>query len=287
MKKLNCLLCDFETDSQLKLSKHTSFSHQLKFPDYLIKYKYKGNHPLCQCGCNNVTNYNKKKGDFFDFLSGHHTKREGHWGDWNNIERVENIKKTRKKKFASGEYEHILNATKKAREENKEEWKESISKGAKGIPKPKPEGFGIGRKHSQETKDKMSLIHKEKWVKGEIGRRHYTSKLEDKFKEQILVPLNIEFKHTFKATNYKFFYDFIIPSKNLIIEVDGDFFHSNPKFYPEGPKYKTQIENNKNDQLKNQWAEDNGYKLLRFWEYDINNNPEIIIEILKKELNLL
>ena len=39
-----------------------------------------------------------------------------------------------------------------------------------------------------------------------------------------------------------------------------------------------------NDQKKNQWAKDNGFKLLRFWEYDIKNNPQQIIEILKKEL---
>jgi very-short-patch-repair endonuclease len=26
------------------------------------------------------------------------------------------------------------------------------------------------------------------------------------------------------------------------------------------------------DKIKNEWAIDNGYKLLRFWETDINNN---------------
>lgn len=28
----------------------------------------------------------------------------------------------------------------------------------------------------------------------------------------------------------------------------------------------------KKDKFKSQWATDNGYKLLRFWENDINNN---------------
>ena len=31
-------------------------------------------------------------------------------------------------------------------------------------------------------------------------------------------------------------------------------------------------------------CKDNGYKLLRFWESDINNKPEDVIKILKEEL---
>lgn len=280
MKKLNCLLCDFETDSQLKLSKHTSFSHQLKFPDYLIKHKYGGNHPLCQCGCNNITNYNRKKGDFFDFISGHHSKREGHWGDWNDIKRVEKIKKTRKEKFASGEYQHILEATKKAREENKEEWKKSISKGAKGISKPKPEGFGVGRKHSDETKNKMSISATEREIK---NRGYVVSNLEKVFKEKFLNPLRIKYTHELRIPSINKVYDFYIPEYNVLIEVDGDFWHCHPTRFPIA-EYETQKTNLKNDYLKNQWAKDNGYKLLRFWEYDIINNPQQIIETLKKEL---
>ena len=30
----------------------------------------------------------------------------------------------------------------------------------------------------------------------------------------------------------------------------------------------------------------NGYKLLRFWEIDINTKPEEVIKTLKRELNL-
>ena len=103
----------------------------------------------------------------------------------------------------------------------------------------------------------------------------------EKFKNEILIPLNINFDHFFKPKTQKFFYDFYLPDYEIIIEVDGDFFHSNPKFYPDGPIYKTQIKNNLNDQQKNQWAKDNGFKLLRFWENDIKNNPQQIIEILK------
>jgi hypothetical protein len=40
-------------------------------------------------------------------------------------------------------------------------------------------------------------------------------------------------------------------------------------------------------QEKNKWASENNYKLLRFWEHDINKNTSQIIETLKKELNLV
>ena len=255
----------------------------MKNADKLIQEKYNGIHPICGCGCKEKTVYDYNSKDFGKFKRGHQTRlNPNYFGDPKNPKRVEKIKCTRKQKFISGEYDHIKDAIKQNRKDPK--LGEKISKGAKGIPKPKPEGFGVGRIQSKETKQKMSKTHKEKWVNGEIGRRHYTSKLEEKFKNEILIPLNITFDHFFKPKTQKFFYDFYLPDYKIIIEVDGDFFHSNPKFYPNGPIYKTQIKNNLNDQLKNQWAKDNGFKLFRFWEDDIKNNLQQIIEILKKEL---
>jgi very-short-patch-repair endonuclease len=48
-----------------------------------------------------------------------------------------------------------------------------------------------------------------------------------------------------------------------------------------------QVKNVKNDIRKNGIASDNGYKLLRFWEMDINENTETVKETLKRELLLL
>jgi len=46
-----CEICNFESDSKMKLVKHILFTHKLKKGEYLIKTKYKGEHPLCKCGC--------------------------------------------------------------------------------------------------------------------------------------------------------------------------------------------------------------------------------------------
>ena len=274
---LKCQLCDYETDKQQKLSKHTSFIHKLKFPEYLIRIKYNGVNPICKCGCKNMTKYAPEYGDFYRFILGHNAKQDGHFGDPKNPKRVNKIISTRKQKFASGEYDYIKEAIK-----NKD-WTEQgkkISKGALGIPKPKPKGFGVGRIQSEKTKLKMSDSAMKRIIKED---KIHTSKLETTF-QNILLEQNIENIHSYYAKPIKVFYDFYLPKYNILIEVDGDFYHCSPLKYPNGPICKTQEKNIKRDKQKNQWAQDNGFKLLRFWENDIKNNPQQIIETLKQEL---
>jgi very-short-patch-repair endonuclease len=277
---LKCQLCDFTTDKQIKLSKHTPFHHQLKFPDYLIKVKYEGENPKCGCGCGQNTKYAPENGDFYKFISGHHTRKEGHWGDWNDKDRVAKIKQTRKDKFESGEYDHIIKAIKKSRKDP--DFGKKISKGAKGKPKPKPEGFGVGRKHSKETKEKMSNSAMQRIIKTEKVKR---SLLEKNF-ESFFKILNIKYKHSYyiNTKNSHFIYDFYLSEYKCLVEIDGDFWHCNPNTKYSTPECKTQEINILNDQRKNQWAKDNDFKLLRFWEDDINNHPDKILKILKENL---
>jgi very-short-patch-repair endonuclease len=251
----------------------------MKNAEKLIQKKYNGIHPICGCGCEEKTVYDHSSKDFGKFKRGHQTRvNKNYFGDPKNPKRVEKIIATRKAKFTSGEYDHVLSAVKENRKNP--ELGKNISKGAKGIPKPKPEGFGVGRKHSDKTKDKMSDSAIQRILETD---QNHTSKLEKKF-ALILDDLNVKYTQWFYAKDIKAFYDFYIPLKNTIIEVDGDFWHCNPDSKYALPEYKTQTKNIKRDQIKNQWAKDNGFKLLRFWETNINNNPQQIIETLKKEL---
>ena len=79
---------------------------------------------------------------------------------------------------------------------------------------------------------------------------------------------------------YQEIYDFYLPEYNTFIEIDGDFWHCNPDTKFAIPECKSQKLNLINDQFKNKWVTDNGYKMLRFWENDINNNISIVKEIL-------
>jgi len=67
-------------------------------------------------------------------------------------------------------------------------------------------------------------------------------------------------------------FDFYIPSKNMIVEVDGDYWHANPLIYENKELNKTQLRNQKNDKYKETLAKGNGYKFERVWEYDLKNN---------------
>lgn len=77
--------------------------------------------------------------------------------------------------------------------------------------------------------------------------------------------------------------DFAFPKKNLVIFIDGDFWHGYnwkklhkvpPKKYWQA-KIKRTIERDKRytKQLKKE-----GWKVLRFWEHEIKRNPEQCIK---------
>lgn len=272
-----CNICNQTFDSEIKLSKHIQHTHKLKKTEYLIQTKYDNNYPLCGCGCGQKTRYEPSQLDFCKFIKGHQSRLEGHWGDLKSEKRVKAISQTRKDKFASGEYDYIKDSIKEARKDPK--LGEKISKGAKGIAKPKPKGFGVGRIQSKETRKKMSDTAIENIIKTD---KNHTSKLEKTF-ANILDLLDIKYDKFFYAKEIKAFYDFYIPDSNLIIEVDGDFWHCNPKKFPE-PKYETQKRNLIRDKEKMEWAQENGYKLLRFWEDDINNNIKSVKQILLENI---
>lgn len=111
------------------------------------------------------------------------------------------------------------------------------------------------------------------------------SGLETYFKLNFLEKLGVEYVQQFHAEQIGRFYDFYLPKQNIIIECDGSFFHCDPRNYTK-PKYATQIKNKRVDEIKNNWATMNGFVLLRFWEYDIYNNPKLIINELKNHMKI-
>ena len=251
---IQCNICNFKTDSEIKLSKHIQHTHKLKKTDYLIQTKYNGIPPLCQCGCGQQTRYEATKLDFCKWIHGHQAKVAGHFGDPKAEKRVQAIIKTRKDKFASGEYNHILEY--------------------------------VTKKRSKKIINKIRKTKQHQWETGKIGKKKYKpSKLEKTF-ANILDLLEIRYETSYYAKDIKAFYDVFLPDYNILIEVDGDFWHTNPLKYPDGPKNKCQIKNKLRDKVKTQWAADNGYKLLRFWENDINNNIKQVKQTLLENTKL-
>lgn len=96
------------------------------------------------------------------------------------------------------------------------------------------------------------------------------SKPELKVRE-MLKELGIEFVSSYPIENKVF--DIFIPSKNLLIEVDGIYWHGRNK----NRLNNIQKKNIENDQIKNGLVIKYGYTLLRVWEDDIKNVPEYIL----------
>lgn len=109
-----------------------------------------------------------------------------------------------------------------------------------------------------------------------------TSKLEERFAKNFLDKLGVKYQTQFKAESIGRYYDFFIPEANLLIECDGDYFHSYGLVYEEmNPMQK---KSSRVDKDKDKWAVTHKIPLIRIWEHDINNNPKQVMEMLKKEI---
>lgn len=134
-----------------------------------------------------------------------------------------------------------------------------------------------GHKHTEETKTllrqhTLKMIHE--------GKIPQTDTLPCRIVAAILDELNITYIKEYICSFWSF--DFYIPDSNVYIEVDGDYFHSNPIIYTNGPQTKTQKRNHYRDIKKNQYCTQNNMKLIRIWEYDIINHREKVKDALRK-----
>ena len=109
-------------------------------------------------------------------------------------------------------------------------------------------------------------------------KEYGTSKLEQRFAKNFLDALGIVYIYQFKAESIGRYFDFFLPQANLIIEVDGDYFHGYGKLHEE--KNKMQKHAEWVDKQKDMWALSHGIPILRFWEHDINENPSYVKKVL-------
>lgn len=116
-----------------------------------------------------------------------------------------------------------------------------------------------------------------------------TSKLEYLFMHNFLDKLGIKYQHQWVCPA-KFVYDFAIfennsPIPTALIEIDGDFYHSHPDVIKkQGFMYESQKKQVQRDNAKTEWAELNGYVLIRYWENDIKKHKIKVLNSLKKRL---
>lgn len=133
-----------------------------------------------------------------------------------------------------------------------------------------------GFRHSEESKQKMREATVKRISNGEFNI--FTEPMK-RFKK-ILNELKISFEIEYNFMNFSI--DFADVENKIAFEVDGDFWHCNPKKYPKGPIYECQKRNARYDKNKNTFLAKNGWVVLRFWEDAIYNNREEVKNRIKQ-----
>lgn len=162
-------------------------------------------------------------------------------------------------------------------------------------------------KKEVSTTKKRRVIKKKPIKKPEIPK-YGMSKLEHFFANEFLDKYNISYIYEFEGGGR--YYDFAIVSKagnyivedkhglksikqkgqhvpiDLLIEVDGSFWHADPRFTKDNELTIVQKRNKRVDEIKNRWASEHGIPLIRFWEFDIKKDKKKVLEELKKYVNI-
>lgn len=131
---------------------------------------------------------------------------------------------------------------------------------------------------------RSSVIKKGKVPKKRNHPKFGTSKLEDDFARDFLDKLGVEYIWQFEAKDIGRFFDYYLPNHNLIIEIDGSWFHSDPRLVKEEDMNRMQKKNKRVDAYKDKWALMHGIPIMRIWEKDIRENPKGVMSELKKRL---
>lgn len=171
---------------------------------------------------------------------------------------------------------HTDESKKKMSEARKKYYRENKDSDAIKEWKRKIALTSTGRIKTEETKRKISE-KRIKYMQDNPGP--YTNTKPELEVKKILEDNNINYEHQ-KYVGNKLF-DFYLPDYNLLIEVDGVFYHGKG-IKDEDLKYDIQKGIRINDKFKDKLAKDRGFKLLRIWQ-DETNILDVIIK--NKSLN--
>lgn len=102
--------------------------------------------------------------------------------------------------------------------------------------------------------------------------------------QDFLTELKIEYlTHKYMHIEHGYQCDIFIPSMNLIIECDGDYWHGNPLKNKELAE--RQIKQRENDEIRTKELKEKGYRVIRLWENEIKQmNIEKFKEIFMKSI---
>jgi len=267
-----------------KFENYLKDQHQISLKDYIKKYLTM-EYPLCPT-CNEELNFKKNgKGIVFSRYKKISKKTCANFSK--GCEKLSKDRKGKdnpmygKKPWNKGDKNFAKKISKMFKGYPKtEEHKKKLSESAK---KRKVHGH-TGFKHSEESKDKMRQATAKRYRQGKLLRE---TSIHIKTREYLDI-LNLNENYEEECFEKYFSIDFAFKNAKLAIEVQGTFFHIDPRVYPDGPVSAIQRRNFGRDKSKKKYLESKGWTILELWETEINNGE--FKEILKcklQELNLL
>lgn len=160
-----------------------------------------------------------------------------------------------------------------------------------------------------ERKVKLVKGPKGRVIKRTAKQKYGTSKLELDFAREFLDKLGVKYIYQYEAKDIGRFFDFAVTAYTDInfimekkdgitcikqegqnvpisfcIEVDGGYYHSDPRIVDERKLNPMQKHNKVVDFVKDRWCGLHGLPLLRIWEYDIRHNQKKVFDELYKYL---
>jgi very-short-patch-repair endonuclease len=291
-----CKICQKECNTLNSLRSHSIQKHNISSDKIYVDYVLNGEEPKCECGCGNNSPFISINKGFSRFIQSHHNRIKGN----NNFHKDPNTHKkaieTQKKNWKEGKYvgwwkdksEDTLKKIEGIKDKlrNNKERGKKISQSMKGVPKTEESKRKLSISQKKRYKDNPKLkedssIRRINWLKTNLSSKK--SKLELRF-ESMLKLINLKFINQYEFK--KRLFDFYLEDFNILIEVDGDFYHCNPDSKHNEIVYDTQKITKQNDVYKDTLCLEHNILLLRFWEKDINERPEWVISELKKKLSL-
>jgi len=157
-----------------------------------------------------------------------------------------------------------------------------------------------GKHHSEKSREKMREFRSTPEAKAEYRRKMLeqfksgdfpkveNTKPERQVKEELLKRGYIEgkdFIHQYKFMN-KFMCDFGFLKQKVVVEINGDYWHCNPKIYPY-PKNQQQIKGIRKDKAKEAYittVDNHSWKYITLWENDIKKDVVKCVDVIEQAL---
>lgn len=254
---ITCMICDrqfkFIVPNHLKIHGLTMSEYRKKYPDAEL--------------CSEETRKKISKA-----LTGYKQSPEHH----------ENESKAQKGRKISPEHRAKISRTRTGQKKCLKH-REKISKALTGL-KRSPEACEniskalLGRK--------LSLEHCKKLREAQLAylassRFHNQTRWEKELASW-LIERGIEFNYNYQIPGLPTYfgghpYDFFLPKYNLIIELDGCYWHGCPTCYPNN------VSTAERDNKLTEVARNLCYRVLRIWEHDNDKKFDLILAVLEEE----